>query len=187
MNLMQSKLKDVFIKNFRVFSLVYIFLAAYLAITLYFVFDLKIIKVIVIVISIYIFIVTVSSLFYEYYQLRQFKTNNIPIENFNVISNLKEKIVLNKNIEIVSSHLVKVLPELFPGASMDLPIDKLNYQVKTKKSLSSWGEEIEMALSDIDGFKTQVILSSKPRRFSFMIDSGNSAINIYKIKLALTS
>ena len=159
----------------------------WLGLILYFVLNIKIIQLVGIILAVYLFTLIMSSIILEFYQLKQFKANNIPIECFNVTSNLSEQLVLDKNIEDVRVFLKSVIPPLFQKAYIDFSSTKDSYQIITKRKLSSWGEIIDISIHEIGEAKTRIVFSSKPKYSALLIDSGNSAINIFKMKKALLS
>ena len=181
----QNKLIKIFKKNCKVISIIFFPIIVFNGLILYFGFDLTLLSLISILFFLYFFSVTISAIVYEFYQLRQFRANNIPLLLFDVTSNLSEQFTLDRNRDEITTYLKTIVPHLFRGAKVNLLPEMGVLRITTRRQLSSWGEVVEVKLFEQAQSQTLISITSKPRYSGFNIDSGNATINIYKIKNAL--
>jgi hypothetical protein len=174
-----------FKKNCKSISIVFFPIIVFNGLILYFGFDLTLLSFISILFFLYFFSVTISAIVYEFYQLRQFRANNIPLSLFDVTSNLSEQFTLDRNTDEITTYLKTIVPHLFRGAKVNLLLEMGVLRITTRRQLSSWGEVVEVKLFEQAQSQTLISITSKPRYSGFNIDSGNATINIYKIKNAL--
>lgn len=123
-------------------------------------------------------------LFIVLYQVIFAKLNNIPIKDLDVNSSQSTTFEVDMSIDGAREAIENVLPVQLNARKFTYGAESNTFKARTRATLQSWGEVIEIGLTDVGNSKTQVSVFSRPVLKTTLIDFGKSALNIHKVRLA---
>ena len=126
----------------------------------------------------------VFMLFFSAYQIFYIRTNKISLRDFDINPRQSTTFTIKQSLEQTKDIIENLLPTKLN--SCKFKFDKKNgiFKSKTGMTIRSWGETIEIKLTEIENSKTQLFVVSIPILKTTLIDYGKSSMNIHKIKLA---
>jgi hypothetical protein len=118
------------------------------------------------------------------YQALYIKKHKISLDDFDIKPTQSATFTVDKTIEDTKDIIENVLPYKVNSYKFKYDREQGLYKAKTGATLRSWGEIIVIKLVQLDNYKTQLSVLSKPLLKTTLIDYGKSSMNIQKIKLA---
>jgi hypothetical protein len=112
------------------------------------------------------------------------KLNDIPIKDFDVNPSQSTTFVVDMCIDKAREKIENVLPVQLNARKFSHGAESNTFKARTRATFQSWGEVIEIGLTDIGNSKTQVSVFSRSLFKTALIDSGKSSLNIRRVKLA---
>lgn len=110
------------------------------------------------------------------------KRRKIPFEDFESALKVSDEIVVSRNIEEIKSIISTDFISRFKKIFKKIKTNNNAYLIKTKMTIQSFGEQIDLRLEKLHQNETKIIISSKPVVKGTLIDYGKNKENIKKIE-----
>lgn len=107
------------------------------------------------------------------------------LTDFKISRKKDTTLIVEKSSKQIKNTIENILPKQLK--STKFKVENSIFRAKTRISIFSWGETIEIKMTDIDNYKTQLSISSKSSLTTTLIDYGKNAMNIQEIILAIES
>ncbi len=118
------------------------------------------------------------------YQIFYIRSNKISLKDFDIKHTKSSTFIVNQTFEEAKNVIETIIPKTINYNKIKYDLKEELFITKTSLNIYSWGETIEIKITQSENIKTQISILSKPVLMTNLFDFGKSSMNIDKIKLA---